>query len=187
MLDVFFSILSLHKFSINGRCEPYYVRNPGKSICDGIYDPGVDYVYIPKRRLGGSQYLLRQFAEKVQNFISSIPARCKDIALRLLCIHYYLPCGTNGTIHVPLPMCPDVCWYMSKSLCSDMWRFTAGFLISDQIELQYRYDEGIKLPFCDNTDKMIDYLNLTSDCCSNGGVILPQPSVTSTASIHYIH
>ena len=28
------------------------------SICDGIYNPNVDYVYIPKRRLGDSQYLM---------------------------------------------------------------------------------------------------------------------------------
>ena len=96
-------------------------------------------------------------------------------------------CGTNGTIHVPLPICPDICQYMSETLCSDMWGFTAGFLTSNQVDLLYRNDEGIKLPLCNSTDKMIDYLNLTSDCCSNGGVILPQPSVTSTAGIHYIH
>ena len=176
---MYFTFLSLNKFSTNGRCEPYYVRNSGNSICDGVYDTN-DYVYIPKRRLGGSQYLLRNFAEQVQSFIPSVPQRCQDIAIKVLCTHYYLPCGTNGTIHVPLPICPDVCRYMSETLCSDIWSFTAGFLISDQIDAEYRNDEGIKLPSCDNTDEMIDYLNLTSDCCSEGGVILPQPSVTST-------
>ena len=178
--------LSLNKFSTNGRCEPYYVRNSGNSICDGVYDTN-DYVYIPKRRLGGSQYLLRLFAEQVQSFIPSVPPRCQDIAIKVLCTHYYLPCGTNGTIHVPLPICPDVCRYMSETLCSDIWSFTAGFLISDQIDVEYRNDEGIKLPSCDNTDRMIDYLNLTSDCCSNGGVILPQPSVTSTTGKQAMH
>ena len=34
---------------------------------------------------------------------------------------------------------------------------------------------------CNSTDRMIDYLNLTSDCCSSGGVVLPQTSVASTA------
>ena len=98
-------IILLHKISTNGRCEPYYVRNSGNSICDGVYDPN-DYVYIPERRLGGSQYLLRLFGELVNGVISSIPERCKVIANRLLCTHYYLPCGNNGTIHVPLPICP---------------------------------------------------------------------------------
>ena len=174
----------LHKISTNGRCEPYYVWNTGKSICDGIYEPGVDYVYIPKRRLGGSQYLLRLFAELVSSVISSIPERCKAIANRLLCTHYYLPCGSNGTIHVPLPICPDVCRYMSETLCSEMWTFTAGFLVSDQIDSRFRYDEGIRLPSCDNTDEMIDNLNLSSDCCSDGGILLPQPSVTSITGIY---
>ena len=120
---------------------------------------------------------MRQFTEQVQSFYSSIPPRCQDIAIKVLCTHYYLPCGTNGTIHVPLPICPDVCRYMSETICPDIWSFTAAFLISDQIDPQYR-NEGIKLPSCDNTDEMINYLNLTSDCCSNGGVILPQPSTT---------
>ena len=177
---------SLNKFSTNGRCEPYYVRNGGNSICDEVFDTN-DYVYIPKRRIGGSQYLLRLFVEQVQNIIHSVPPRCRDIAIRLLCTHYYLPCGTNGTIHVPLPICSDVCRYMSETLCSDIWSFAAGFLISNQIDALYRYDEGIKLPSCDNTDEMIDYLKLTSDCCSNGGVILPQPPVTSTTGKQAMH
>ena len=135
-------------------------------------------MYIPKRRLGGSQYLLRKFTEQVQSFFPSVPPRCQDIAIKVLCTHYYLPCGTNGTIHVPLPICPDVCRYMSETKCPDIWLFTANFLISNQVDPQYRNDEGIKLPSCNSTDEMIDYLNLTSDCCSNGGVIIPQPSTT---------
>ena len=175
MLHWMYLILSLYEFSTNGRCEPYYVLNTGKSICDGVYDTN-DYVYIPKRRLGGSQYLLRQFTEQVQSNILAVPPRCQDIAIRLLCTHYYLPCGTNGTIHVPLPICPDACWYISENICPDMWNFTAGFLASDQVELPYRNDKGIRLPSCDNTDEMIDYLNLSSDCCSDGGILLPQPT-----------
>ena len=155
-------------------------------MCDGVYDPD-DYVYIPKRRLRGSQYLLRQFTEQVQSIVPSVPPHCQDIAIKVLCTHYYLPCGTNGTIHVPLPICPDVCRYMSETLCSDIWLFAAGYLMSDQIDAQYRNDEGIKLPSCDNTDNMIDYLNLTSDCCSDGGVILPQVSVTSTTGKQTMH
>ena len=141
-------------------------------------------MYIPRRRLGGSQYLLRKFAERVKSIIPTLPPHCQDITIRLLCTHYYLPCGSNGTIHVPLSICPDVCRYMSETLCPDIWLFLTNFLVSNQVSARYRYDEGIKLPSCDNTDEMIDYLNLTSDCCSIGGVILPQSSVTSTSGIY---
>ena len=140
-------------------------------------------MYIPNRRLGGSQNLLRQFTEQLNEYISSIPVHCRDIAIRVMCTHYYLPCGFNGTLHVPLPLCPDVCRYMSETLCPDIWSITASFLTSNQISPGYRNDEGIKLPACNNTDKLIDFLNLTSDCCSNGGVLLPQPTVTGNCTV----
>ena len=97
-----------------------------------------------------------------------------------MCTHYYLPCGSNGTLHVPLPICSNVCSYMSETVCPDIWSFVVKFLDSDQVALEYRYDEGIKLPVCNNTDEMIDYLNLTSDCCSDGGIKVPQLTETTT-------
>ena len=166
--------------STSGSCEPYIKRNSKVGFCDDFYIPGTNYVYIPNRRLGGSQNLLRQFSEELYEFVPSIPVRCRDTAIRVLCTHYYLPCGFNGTLHVPLPLCPDVCRYMSETLCPDIWSFTASFLVSNQIDVAYRNDEGIKLPLCHNTDKLIDFLNLTSDCCSNGGVLLPGSTVTKT-------
>ena len=165
-------------FSANGRCEPYYQRdNPG--LCDSVYDSDL-HVYIPKTRFRGSQYLLRQFAEEVAGFIHSIPERCREIAVRVLCTHYYLPCGFNNTLHLPLPICPNVCWYMSEALCPDIWSFTSSYLAS--IESQYRNDPGILLPTCDDTDNLISFLNITSDCCSNGGVVVPQLTITTTQS-----
>ncbi|XP_019859517.1 PREDICTED: muscle, skeletal receptor tyrosine-protein kinase-like [Amphimedon queenslandica] len=181
--------------STSGSCEPYIKRDSKAGICDDLYIAWTDYVYIPNRRLGGSQNLLRQFTEELDELIPSIPVRCRDIAIRILCTHYYLPCGFNGTLHVPLPLCPDVCRYMSETLCPDIWQFISSSFTSDQIDLEYRNDEGIILPSCNNTDKLIDFLNLTSDCCSNGRVLLPQPTVTKTegnnenstpASSHYV-
>ncbi|XP_019862339.1 PREDICTED: ephrin type-B receptor 3-like [Amphimedon queenslandica] len=101
-----------------------------------------------------------------------------------MCVHYYLPCGSNGTLHVPLPICPNVCSYMSETLCPDIWSFVVKFLDSNQVTPGYRYDEGIKLPVCNNTAKLIDYLNLTSDCCSDGGIKVPQPTKTTTKVIN---
>ena len=173
-------LLMIIIFSANGRCEPYYQRDrPG--LCDSVYDSDLHYVYIPKTRFRGSQYLLRQFAEEVVGFIPTIPESCRGIAVGVLCTHYYLPCGFNNTLHLPLPICPNVCRYMSEILCPDIWLFTINYLASDQIESQYRDDPGIRLPICDDTDSLIDFLNLTSDCCSNGGVILPQPTITTSS------
>ena len=137
-------------------------------------------MYIPNSRFGGSQNLLRRFTEELNQFYPSIPVRCRDIATRVLCTHYYLPCGFNGTLHVPLPLCPDVCRYMSETLCPDVWSFTTSILNSTS---EYRNENGTKLPACNNTDKLIDFLNLTSDCCSDGGVLLPRPTVTGNCTV----
>ena len=159
-------ILFIH-CSSNGSCEPYYKHRSVASICDTFYNPDIDYIYIPKQRLRGSKYLLRQFMEGV-NFL---PDECREIAVRIMCVHYYLPCGANGTLHIPLPICPEVCRYMSETLCPNTWQFSIGFLASNQVALEYRYDVGILLPPCNDTGKLIDYLNLTSDCCSDGSVV----------------
>ena len=173
-------LINYNMSSTSGSCEPYIKRDSKVGFCDDFYIPGTTYVYIPNRRLGGSQNLLRQFSEELLELILSIPVRCREIVKKVLCTHYYLPCGFNGTLHVPLPICPDVCRYMSKTLCPNIWQFISSSFTSDQIDPEYRNDEGIKLPSCNNTNKLIGFLNLTSDCCSNGGVLLPQPTVTKT-------
>ncbi|XP_019858476.1 PREDICTED: fibroblast growth factor receptor 2-like isoform X1 [Amphimedon queenslandica] len=171
----------LTALNANGRCEPYYQRD-SPALCDSVYNSDLHYVYIPKTRFRGSQYLLRQFAEEVVGFIPTIPESCRGIAVGVLCTHYYLPCGFNDSLHLPLPICPNVCQYMSEVLCPDIWLFTINYLASDQIESQYRNDPGIVLPTCDNTDNLINFLNLTSDCCSNGGITVPQPTTTTIQS-----
>uniref|UniRef100_A0A1X7SSR2 FZ domain-containing protein n=1 Tax=Amphimedon queenslandica TaxID=400682 RepID=A0A1X7SSR2_AMPQE len=128
----------------NGNCEPY--ETGIKGYCDDFYDAGVTYVYIPKRRLGGSQTLLRQFLEEANAFLNQTSSHCSEIAKNVLCTHYYLPCGFNGTRHVPLPLCPVVCQYMSETLCPDFWSFFSTYLISNSLDTEYRSDEGVNLP-----------------------------------------
>ena len=141
-------------------------------------------MYIPKRRFGGSQYLLRQFTEKAVRFLATIPEYCKDMIIGVMCTHYYLPCGSNGTLHVPLPICPDACLYVSETECPNVWRIIVNFVVTE-FGPAYSNDEGVKLPSCNETDYLINYLNLTKDCCSNGGVILPIISTTGNLSINH--
>ena len=169
--------LDFFYYSSNGRCVPYYWRESVYAICDNLYNPDIDYVYIPKRRLHGSQYLLRQFTEEAVPILAPVPERCRDIVIRVMCTHYYLPCGSNGTLHVPLPICSDVCMYVSETKCSDVWKIIVNYL-DNTASTEFRNDEGIKLPSCNDTDYIIDYLNLTRDCCTNGGIILPITSTT---------
>ena len=97
-------------------------------------------MYIPKRQLHGSQYLLRQFTEEAVPILAPVPERCRDIVIRVMCTHYYLPCGSNGTLYVPLPICSDVCMYVSEKKCSDVWKIVVSYL-DNTAGTEFRNDE----------------------------------------------
>ena len=160
----------------NGKCEHYYKRDT-EGLCDDFYDPDVNYVYIPKRRVGSSQIRLRKFSENANGYINQIPVNCRNIVKKVLCTHYYLPCGFNGTLHVPLPLCPDVCQYVSETLCPDIWSLITTFFVTNIADRENSKYIGLELPVCNSTDELIDYLKLSSDCCSDADVQLPRPTV----------
>ena len=154
----------------NGNCEPYLDSSSNRtSPCDQMFTPGVDYVYIPNNRLNGSQKLLRDFADKVQSFSISLSSKCRDAAIKFICYNYYLPCGYNGTYHVPQFVCSDFCKYVSQSLCLGEWQLMARYLIN-YLDDKYPNVKTLKLPDCNYTDEHISYLNLSNDCCYNGNI-----------------
>ncbi len=96
--------------SLNGKCELYIGTSTGRaSPCDNYFTVGQDYVYIPHSRLNGSQRELRDIVEDIGSAIALLPAKCKDIADRVVCYHLYLPCGNSSIYHLPRFVCPDVC------------------------------------------------------------------------------
>ena len=154
----------------NGNCELYLDSSSNiTSPCDQIFTPGVDYVYIPNNRLYGSQKRLRGFADDMESALLHLPLKCRDVAIRLLCYNYYLPCGYNGTYYVPQFVCSEFCIYVSQSLCSAEWRNGAIFLES-RLNIIYPNEKTLKLPDCNHTDEHISYLNLSNDCCYNGNI-----------------
>ena len=108
---------------------------------------------------GFMEYLTRYFP---------FSSDCYNLAARALCTQYYFPCGYNGTIHVPRFLCRDACNYVSTQLCSDGWKrlhsIAAGYS---------SYSISLRIPHCNNTENFAKSLNLTYDCCTNGGIILP--------------
>ena len=59
-----------------------------------------------------------------------------------------------------------------KTLCPAEWE-QAKFVVANQISPEYRNDPGLQVPNCSDTDSLIKFLNLSDDCCTNGGVIIP--------------
>ena len=157
-------------YRTNGNCEPYLDSSSNRvSPCDQFFTPGVDYVYILNARVGGNQHRLRLLVEDAKGGIDFISEHCRDVLVRFLCYNYYLPCGYNGTYHVPQFVCSEFCKYVSQTLCQDLWKKAADLLIT-QIAPSLRNDKTLRLPNCNYTDEHISYLNLSNDCCYNGNI-----------------
>ena len=142
-------------------------------------------MYIPNSRERGNQVSVREFIERLASvglgFIMSNQA-CFNALSRAICVHYYLPCGSNGTIHTPQFLCPEVCDYLVNDVCRIEWP-----LLLSNFKLEVASDRlGLDLPICNDTSQIISYLNLSNDCCSNAGIVVPSPSSTpySTSSIY---
>ena len=139
------------------------------SICDDYFTIGVTHVYIPYSRLNGNQNSIRSLMEDITPTVNFISEACREVSKMVLCNHFYLPCGFNGTYHVPRFICPDVCTYLSEMQCPTEWD-----LANQHLATEFMDDENFRLPNCSNPQKVIDHLDLSSDCCTNLDVDLPE-------------
>ena len=146
------------------------------SICDNYFNPGIDYVYIPQTRTGGSQLSLRGFTEKSALLLNFVQDPCRDELARVLCNYYYYPCGVNGTLTVPQYICSDVCHYVSSIHCMLEWVSLSAVVhehVRSSTNPHIRNDPTLLVPRCNETDLPLSFLDLSNDCCTNGGLILP--------------
>ena len=146
-----------------------------------MFTPGVDYVYIPNSRVRGNQIRLRGYLEDATaslRFVNISNPSCFEAVTKALCIHYYLPCGVNGSLHVPQFLCPDTCRYLTDVVCTNIWP-EAVSLLSTGIDPSLR-NMGLDLPICNDTSMTVASLELSEDCCSTGGVMIPQEPIVSS-------
>ena len=153
----------------NGNCTRYIVSSdPKANMCDQVFD-AERFVYIPNARI--NQQTLNAFIANndVRDFVNSIDPLCLDSFTRAFCFHFYLPCGNSTFRHVPQFLCPDTCRYLGDDLCRKDFRKALSTFASTSLP-QFR---GFAYPDCDNPGAIISFLNLSADCCSNGGVTIP--------------
>ena len=142
------------------------------SPCDKYFTVGVDYVYILDSRLNGDQAELRNVVEHIGAVLIFISDRCREPMEKMLCYHLYLPCGTNSTFVLPRFICPDVCSYISDTLCPEEWE-QGKISLAFQLAPEVRNDPGLQLINCSYPDMLISFLNLAEDCCTDAGIVLP--------------
>ena len=147
-----------------------------------------DFVYTYVLNVRGNPQAIRGFLSLSTNFLNSLDdPLCIDSLVRAFCVHYYLPCGNSTSKHVPQFLCPDTCHYIEDDLCREAWSEALAMFAPFENQPQFR---GFAFPDCDNPASIINFLNLSADCCSNGGVTIPSnvtvASTTFTTNTAYI-
>jgi len=96
--------------------------------CDVLLTSGVDYVYLPNGRGGGSLDSLTNFVADTTVVFGLISEPCREVARKALCSFYYPPCGNSTTFEPPISVCQDECAYIRDELCSIEWQLALQHL-----------------------------------------------------------
>ena len=141
---------------------PFYpISSP--TPCDDLYEPGVDYVFVPADRSRGIYSRLMEDIAMFGNFLLEDLAECYELARRVLC-HYYFPLSGNAThFHPPTTVCPDQCRSIEK-LCPDEWAAVVKKYGDNNVIIS---SEGLQLIDCDFPGR---HLSPLPHCCSDLGL-----------------
>ena len=104
----------VHRFGV---CEPY---NGSIEICNEVMTPTLNYVFISKAH--GSQENISQFLESSlpHTVISEAGDYCHLQIYRIVCNHYFTPCGSEGRELPPSSICPEEC-SLVENACPSVW------------------------------------------------------------------
>ena len=143
-----------------GSCVPFNLKG-SETICDGIYRPGVDYVFNRFDKDGGMHpQLIRKFeifSVVLHNYFdNSIPV-CREPISRLLCHYYYPLCGLAKDFYPPTAVCPEQCRAITQ-LCPEEWA-----QVSEEFN-NHVSPEGVPFIECNETG---EHLAPLPHCCSD--------------------
>ena len=147
-----------------GACVPFYPMDT-PTLCDDLYEQGVDYIFVPSSRRDGVYSKLIKDIREYGPFLLEYFKRCYEPVRRMLC-HFYLPtCGNATTFKPPSVVCPEFCHKISQ-LCPDEWANFIRGIASYNFILEV---EGLQLIDCNQPGL---HLLPLPHCCSNYGIDL---------------
>jgi len=144
--------------------------------CDVLFTSGVDLVYLPNGRAGGSLDTLNSFAADTNVFINLISEPCREVARKAVCYFYYPPCGNVTTFEPPKSLCRDECAYVVNTVCPFEWHLASQHFAGIQ-GLLNRFD----LHFI-NCSNPATYIEPLPHCCLDGLVQIGEFLLQHTAS-----
>ena len=68
----------------------------------------------------------------IHPFLIGTSGMCEDIISKMVCHYFFAPCGANGSLHLPLSVCPEECRYV-QSACADQWTRVNNLLSRTQL------------------------------------------------------
>ncbi len=151
-----YALLLSHRY---GKCEPY-LQPDTETICDSMLEKDVDYVYIPYKRVNGSQWVLNNFIETFNSLVQGsqllVEEPCKSIWTTALCLHYYPRCGNETHFMPPPSICADDCIRFHDGVCKEVLVGLKEYF--DEISVE----SGLSLLNCSNPGEFIDPI---PHCC----------------------
>ena len=153
-----------------GVCEAY---TGDVAPCNSVFREGVDYIYIPYTRIFGNQRRLSIFINDATLALSLLPMQCRDVAIKVLCTYYFIPCGTSTAFQPPASVCSEQCFHLRNDLCPIQWE-QALLYFADRQDL---IAVGLNLIDCNSSGEILEPL---SHCCVDAGVTLCKCSYICT-------
>ena len=143
----------LYRFGV---CEPYIGDN---ELCNEVFRPGLDYVFIPTT-LGTQRDILTFLKREIEEFLtSSVNTEgivCYENIRELICKYYMTPCDIH---HLSLySICSEECSAIEND-CPILWKTTKRLLEQYSfINCNHTYDLIFPLPNC-----CVDLVHETSE------------------------
>ena len=137
---------------------PFYPATT-TSVCDDLYEIGVDTVYVPNNRVRGRfSRLIADIALYGPHLLTI--EKCYEPARRVLCHFFLPPCGNVTVFQPPTTVCPKQCKLIGE-LCPTEWAKVVDLFSANHIALS---ESGLQLIDCNSPGK---YLSPLPYCCSD--------------------
>ena len=141
-----------------GTCVPFQTFG-FETVCEDIYEPDKDYVYVPENREFGSLFLLMKRLNTFNPMFMESLGECWEFAKPILC-HYYLPpCGRGKQFQPPTAVCSEQCRAISQQ-CPEGW---ADLTEKLRVGTEVTGIDGYELIDCDYPGNNLAQL---PHCCS---------------------
>ena len=141
---------------------PFYpITSP--TPCDDLYEPDVDYIYVPLSRSRGIYSKIMKDIAMFGHFLLGELVECSELARRVICHFYFPPSGNITHFQPPVTVCPEQC-RLIEQLCPEAWASVVKKFEDNSAIIS---SSGLQFIECDFPGR---HLSPLPHCCSDLGL-----------------